>query len=332
MEFSLIAKNFLSAPILFFFLGIFAVIVKSDMKIPEGVGKFLTIYLMFDIGIKGGQELYRSGFDANVIFILAGCLVMSLVVPWVGYKILKLKLDNYNAGAIAATYGSVSAVTFATAIAFLQLVDVKFGGYMVAAMAFMESPAIIAGLILIRSNTMASNSDDLLENNIKQSYSLKGVIHESLTNGSVLLLLGSLVIGYIAGDQGHTDLKPFVSDIFKGMLCLYLLDMGLLAGGKISGLKTSGLFLLVFAIAFPLVNAMAGMGIAYLLHLSVGDALLFTMLCGSASYIAVPAAMRTTVPQANMGILIPMALGVTFPFNIIIGIPLYFNFISYFWK
>ncbi|MBC7486148.1 MAG: sodium-dependent bicarbonate transport family permease [Cytophagaceae bacterium] len=330
MEFSLVAKNFLSPPILFFFLGVMAVMLKSDLKIPAGVGKFLTLYLLFDIGIKGGQELSHSGLDFKVLAILGACLVMSLVVPYFAFKLLQLKLDNYNAGAIAASYGSVSAVTFATSIAFLQLVDVPFGGYMVAAMAFMESPAIIAGLIFIRTSTKSEAHKDEITSG--KNHKIKDVIRESLTNGSVLLLLGSLVIGYIAGDQGKSDLKPFVNDIFKGMLCLYLLDMGLIAGEKLSDLKKSGLFLFLFAILFPLVCALGGIGFSYALHLTTGDALLFTILCGSASYIAVPAAMSAAVPQANMGLLIPMALGVTFPFNIIIGIPLYYNIIELLWK
>lgn len=331
MEFSLIAKNFLSPPILFFFLGVLAVVMKSDLKIPAGVGKFLTLYLLFDIGIKGGQELSHSGLNLQVLAILGACLLMSLVIPYFAFKVLKLKLDKYNAGAIAASYGSVSAVTFATAIAFLQLVEVKFGGYMVAAMAFMESPAIIAGLIFIRTGTKTEGEykDEMEPAN---KHKIKEVIRESLTNGSVLLLLGSLVIGYIGGDQGKTDLKPFVNDIFKGMLCLYLLDMGLIAGEKLSDLKKSGLFLFLFAILFPIACAFGGIGLAYLFHFETGDALLFTILCGSASYIAVPAAMRAAVPQANMGLLIPMALGVTFPFNIMIGIPLYYNIIHLLWN
>ncbi len=192
---------------------------------------------------------------------------------------------------------------------------------MFAAMAFVESPAIIDGLIFIRT----SSKESAMKDEIKMKRKIKGVIRESLTNGSVLLLLGSLMIGYIAGDQGQSDLKSFVNDLFKGMLCLYLLDMGLIAREKLSDLKKSGAFLFLFAILFPFVCVLPGIGVAYCLHLNVGDALLFIILCGSASYIAVPAAMRTALPQANMGLLIPMGLGVTFPFNIIIDIPLYYN-------
>lgn len=333
MEFKLIAANFLSPPVLFFLLGIIAVLVRSDLKMPEGAAKFLTLYLLFDIGIKGGQELNHSGLSTDILLILFACVLLSAAIPYFAYKILRFKLNEYDAGAIAAAYGSVSAVTFATAVAFLQLFGVKFGGYMVAAMALMESPAIISGLILINvyihkeepGYTFDTYSSETLDKS-----KFKKVIHEAVTNGSVLLLIGSLLIGFVAGDQGHTDLKPFVNDIFKGVLCLYLLNMGIVAGSRLNDLRKSGIFLLAFSIVFPILCGAVGIGVSYLLHLSLGDALLMTILCGSASYIAVPAAMQMAVPQANMSILIPMTLGITFPFNIIIGIPLYFQTIKYF--
>jgi hypothetical protein len=329
MTLSSILSNFLSAPVLFFFLGLFAVLVKSDLEVPPAIAKFFSLYLLFDIGIKGGEELYHSGFTSDILIIMLACIVMSLIVPVVAFFVLKIKLDAYNAGAIAATYGSVSAVTFATAQTYVASQGVQAGGYMVAGMAIMESPAIIMGLLLIRMTVKTDTS--VLKDGTKHSSSLGEVIKEAIFNGSIVLLVGSLIIGYLAGDTGEKELHGFVKDIFKGMLALYLLDMGLVAGSRMSALKKSGFFLVAFAIITPIINAALGIGISYLLGMSVGDAFLFTILCASASYIAVPAAMRMAVPQANMSLLLPMALAVTFPFNIILGIPTYLMIIKAIW-
>jgi uncharacterized protein len=332
MNVSTILSNFLSPPVLFFFLGLFAVWVKSDLEVPPAIAKFFSLYLLFDIGIKGGQELSKSGFTNQILIIMAACVVMATIVPIIAYRVLRLKLDVYNAGAIAATYGSVSAVTFATAQSFLINQNVEAGGYMVAGMAIMESPAIVVGLFLIRSATKNEQSSVLTESQHGHSgHGMKEVLKEALFNGSIVLLVGSLLIGYFSGEAGERELHSFVKDIFKGMLALYLLDMGLVAGARMGALAKSGLFLIGFAIITPLINAALGISIAYFLHLSAGDALLFTILCASASYIAVPAAVRMAVPQANMSLLLPMALAVTFPFNIVIGIPTYFTIIQAIW-
>jgi hypothetical protein len=216
-------------------------------------------------------------------------------------------------------------VTFATTTAFLESQDVTFGGYMVAGMAIMESPAIIAGLISIRLYKKPSKET------LKGRGELKNVFRESLFNGSVLLLIGSLVIGYVSGETGEKELKPFVNEIFFGMLSLYMLDMGLLAGRRLKELRKSGGFVISFATLFPPILGLFGIGLSYLLGYSEGDALLQTILLASASYIAVPAAMRIAVPQANMSILLPMSLGVTFTFNIGLGIPLYYYLIQLIW-
>jgi uncharacterized protein len=321
MDYELIAKNFLSAPVLFFLLGVIAVAVKSDLHIPDAIGKFLSMYLLFDIGIKGGEELFHSGFTSQVLIVIACCVGVACIVPLIAYRILRLKLDTYNAGAIAATYGSVSAVTFATAMSFLQHLNVSYGGYMVAGMAFMESPAIVIGLYLIRTSVKRHGGSTQLKEGQHKS-SNKEVLREAFFNGSIILLIGSVLIGYVAGNQGEEELRPFVSGIFKGMLCLYLLDMGTIAGARMSALKESGFFLIIFAILFPLLNAVLGVAVSYVVGFNLGDAFLFTILCASASYIAVPAAIRMAVPQANMSLLLPMALGVTFPFNVMVGIPL----------
>ena len=329
MNLDAVLNNLLSAPVLFFILGLIAVAIKSDLEIPPAIAKYFSLYLLFDIGIKGGEELFHSGFTQQILLIMAACIVMAIIVPLVCFFVLRLKLDVYNAGAIAATYGSVSAVTFATAQAFLTSQNEPAGGYMVAGMAIMESPAIVVGLILIRKYVKQEPTTDLAA---AKSHGMKAVLQEAFFNGSIVLLVGSLIIGYLAGENGEKELHGFVKDIFKGMLCLYLLDMGLVAGSRMSALAKSGFFLIAFALIVPIINAALGIIIAYSLGLSPGDALLFTILCASASYIAVPAAMRMAVPQANMSLLLPMALAVTFPFNIAIGIPTYYSIIQYFWK
>jgi len=323
MSFSTILENFAHPATLFFFLGMVAVLVKSDLEIPPQIAKFLSIYLLFDIGIKGGEELFHSGFNMQVLTVMTVCILASFLIPFLMYYVLKRKLNVYDAGAVAATYGSISAVTFATATAFLEGQGVSFGGYMVAGMALMESPAIIAGLILIRMNNK--------EEKAKGSHGFSNVLRESFFNGSVLLLVGSLLIGYLSGEVGEKELKPFVNEIFFGMLSLYMLDMGLLAARRIKDLRRSGGFVVSFATLFPPVIGLFGIGLSYTLGYSAGDALLQTILLASASYIAVPAAMRMAVPQANMSILLPMSLGVTFTFNIALGIPLYYFIIQSIW-
>lgn len=324
MSLQTILENFAHPATLFFFLGMIAVFVKSDLEIPPQIAKFLSIYLLFDIGIKGGEELFHSGFNSQVLLVIVVCVMGSFLIPFGMYYILKRKLSVHDAGAVAATYGSISAVTFATATAFLESQGEPFGGYMVAGMALMESPAIIAGLILIRMN---SKSEEPTTNKAGFNH----VLREAFFNGSVLLLVGSLLIGYIAGETGEKELKPFVNEIFFGMLSLYMLDMGLLAARRIKELKKAGGFVVSFALLFPPIIGLFGIMLSYLLGYSVGDALLQTILLASASYIAVPAAMRMAVPQANMSILLPMSLGITFTFNISLGIPLYYFLIQLIW-
>ncbi len=325
MSLNTILENFAHPATLFFFLGMLAILLKSDLEIPPQIAKFLSIYLLFDIGIKGGEELFHSGFSSQVIVVMTVCILGSFLIPFGMYHILKRKLNVYDAGAVAATYGSISAVTFATATAFLEAQEVTFGGYMVAGMALMESPAIIAGLILIRLNRKPGEGEEVTKGSIGH------ILREAFFNGSVLLLVGSLLIGYIAGETGEKELKPFVNEIFFGMLSLYMLDMGLLAARRIRELGQAGGFVVSFATVFPPVVALFGIAISYVLGYSPGDALLQTVLLASASYIAIPAAMRMAVPQANMSILLPMSLGVTFTFNIAVGIPLYYYLIQTIW-
>lgn len=332
MDSSLILANVLTPPILFFFIGLTAVLVKSDLEIPQPTPKLFSLYLLLSIGFKGGHELHESGLTFEVASALIAAVVMAAVVPIYSYFILRLKLDIYNATAIAATYGSISAVTFVTASSFLTRIGVEFGGHMVAALALMESPAIIIGLLLVRVFANRSTElDDALLGKEKESLLWGEVLRESFLNGSVYLLIGSLLVGLITSKEGWESVKPFTGDMFYGVLTFFLLDMGLVAARRLQDLRRGGPFLIGFSVLMPVFNALIGIGIAGLLQMTPGNALLFAVLCASASYIAVPAAMRMTVPEANPSLYISMALALTFPFNIIIGIPVYYQLIQRFW-
>ncbi|MGI2902897.1 sodium-dependent bicarbonate transport family permease [Tolypothrix sp. VBCCA 56010] len=322
MDVSLIVSNILNPPVLFFFLGMTAVFVKSDLEIPAPVPKLFSLYLLFAIGFKGGVELIKSGITQEVVLTLIAAMLMACFVPIYSFFILKLKLDTYDAAAIAATYGSISAVTFITASAFLNELGINYDGYMVAALALMESPAIIVGLLLVNIFT----ADE------KRDFSWTEVLQEAFLNSSVFLLVGSLLIGVLTGEHGWHVLEPFAQGMFYGVLTFFLLDMGLVAARRIKDLQKTGFFLISFAILIPILNASIGLVIAKVIGMPQGDSLLFAVLCASASYIAVPAAMRMTVPEANPSLYVSTALAVTFPFNIIVGIPLYLYGINLFWR
>lgn len=334
MDSSLILSNILNPPVLFFFLGMLAIFVQSDLEIPNPLPKLFSLYLLVAIGFKGGHELYKSGLSPLIIATLAAAVLMASIVPVYSFFILKIKLDNYNAAAIAATYGSISAVTFITASSFLDELQIGYGGHMVAALALMESPAIVVGLILVRVfNAKESAVNHEQEPEAKEEESTASywgeVLREAFLNGSVLLLIGSVVIGFLTGDGGWNKVHLFIEkDIFYGALMFFLLDMGLVAARRIQDLKETGLFLIGFAILMPIGNAVIGILLAKVIGMGQGDALLFSVLCASASYIAVPAAMRMTVPEANPSLYVSMALAITFPFNIIVGIPLYLQSIK----
>lgn len=322
MDISVLLGNLLSAPVLFFFLGMIASMVKSDLHIPAPLPKLFSLYLLMVIGLHGGYELFHSTFNFEIGSTLGACFIMAMLVPIVAFFILKNKFEVADAAAMAATFGSVSAVTFITAVSFLERESVPFGGHMVAGLAIMESPAIIIGVIFF--NLFGKKGDGP-----KKEIVWKEILHESFFNGSIMLILGSLVIGYLAGDKGHKDMLPWDS-IFKGMLSFYLLDAGIEAFQRLKKLKENVGFLIGFSVIFPLFNAALGILIShYLLGLGTGDAMLFTILCASASYIAVPAAMRLAIPSSNPVYTIPVALGLVFPFNVIVGIPLYYFIIQY---
>lgn len=320
MDGSLILFNILNPPVLFFFMGMLAVFWKSDLEIPQPLPKLFSLYLLLSIGFKGGHELADSGINLQIALTLIAAIVMASIVPVYTFFILKLKLDNYNAAAIAATYGSISAVTFITASSFLEKLHISYGGHMVAALALMESPAIIVGLILVR--VFAPKTED------EKEFSWGKVMHEAFLNGSVFLLVGSLIVGLLTGDKGWEKLQPFTQGIFYGVLTFFLLDMGLIAAKRIKDLSKTGSFLIGFSVFIPIINAMIGILISKVLVMGEGNGLLFAVLCASASYIAVPAAMRLTVPEANPSLYVSMALALTFPFNIIVGIPLYLQIIK----
>ncbi len=323
MDASLILDNLLTPPILFFLLGVVATLVKSDLEIPAQAARFLSLYLLFAIGLHGGHELAASEFDGQIILVLVVAMAASVVVPLWSFGILKLRLSTDDAAAIAATYGSVSAVTFITATGFLSSQGASFGGHMVAAMALMESPAIVTGILLARW---------FGKQNSVEPMSWKKVGHEAFFNGSVLLLLGSLLVGVVMGEKGWVTLKPVVYDPFKGVLCLFLLDMGLVAARRIRDMRDSGVFLVGFSIAAAFAHGILGIGLARAIGMPESDALLLAVLVGGASYIAVPAAVRLAIPRANPSLYVPMALGITFPFNVIFGIPLYHAIIQSLWS
>jgi uncharacterized protein len=309
-------SNFLDPAILFFVFGAFAGAVKSNLEIPQPIARFLSLYLLMALGLKGGFALHKSGFTLEIGLALGLAVLLAIIIPLMGYLVLRTRLNNYDAAAVAATYGSVSAVTFITATQALDQYDIAFGGHMAAAMALMESPAIILAILLAnKARASATNS--------KQSTGMSKILHESFTDGAQLLLLGSMVVGLVSGDAGQKIMAPFSIDLFKGMLAFFLLDMGLMAAKNFEGLKGKPPITLFYAIGAPLVHASIALGLCKLIGLPLGDTVLLMVLAASASYIAVPAVLRHALPEVNPALYMGMSLGITFPFNIILGIPLY---------
>jgi uncharacterized protein len=309
-------SNFLDPAILFFVFGAFAGAVKSNLEIPQPIARFLSLYLLMALGLKGGFALHKSGFTLEIGLALGLAVFLAIIIPFIGYLVLRTKLNSYDAAAVAATYGSVSAVTFITATQALDQYGIAFGGHMAAAMALMESPAIILAILLAnKARASATNS--------KQSTGMSKILHESFTDGAQLLLLGSMIVGLVSGDAGQKIMAPFSIDLFKGMLAFFLLDMGLMAAKNFEGLKGKPPITLFYAIGAPLVHASIALGLCKLLGLPLGDTVLLMVLAASASYIAVPAVLRHALPEVNPALYMGMSLGITFPFNIILGIPLY---------
>ncbi len=305
-------QTFTSPVVLFFVLGLLAAFARSDLAIPEAIAKGMSLYLMAAIGLKGGVAVSKSGIDSTVLIALALGIAASFLMPFIANIALKgfAKLDRINAGAVAAHYGSVSVVTFVTAVEIFEAQGKPPGGYMVAVMAAMETPAILTGLLLARG--MGS----------KDGQKTGDLLHEVFFNASVVLLLGAFAIGMISGAKGFGEVAPFFEAGFKGVLCLFLLDMGLIAARRMMDARAITWRLVVIAIGLPLLNGSIGTAAAAACGLDVGSAAALGVLCASASYIAVPAAMRLALPEADPGIYLTMSLSITFPFNILINIGL----------
>jgi len=325
MGFTLLLQNIFAPTVLFFFIGVIAVFCKSDLEIPAPLPKLFSLYLLLAIGFKGGIGIQESGFLNNqVLLTLSAAVLMSLIIPILGFIVLRLKFNVFNSAAIAAAYGSISAVTFISAESFLVSQNIDSDGFMIGALAIMESPAILVGLLLVK---LAGPKD---RPNSRKLH-LGSILHESFLNGSVYLLLTSLVIGFLTSSTNPSAIEkmyPFTHSLFYGVECFFLLDMGMVAAQRLPSLKKAGSFLIAFAILMPIFNALIGVFIARSLSLDPGNALLFVVLCASASYLAVPAAMRMTVPEARSSYYISTTLGLTFPFNIVLGIPLYMSLVN----
>lgn len=313
-------QSLLDPAILFFVFGLVAGLIRSNLEIPPQVTRFLSLYLLMALGLKGGFALHATGLSNEVSLSLLAAVILATGVPLAGYVLLKRFVNGFDAAAIAATYGSVSAVTFITAVQYMDNRGLPHGGHMAAAMALMESPAIILAVLLanrVRQRQPATAVDSA------PRPGLKHVLHESLTDGAQLLLLGAMVIGLLTGPTGQAAMKPFTGDLFKGMLSFFLLDMGLSAARSMGQLRGESPWLAVYALVAPLVHALLALGLGASMGLSAGNTGLLMVLAASASYIAVPAVVRHAIPEAKPSLYFGMSLGITFPFNILIGIPLY---------
>ena len=309
---ALASANLLTPMILCFALGLIAALARSELTIPEAVAKGMSIYLLFAIGFKGGVAVADHGLDARLIAALLAGVALSFLLPFVAFALLRgmTRLSATDAAAVAAHYGSISIVTFVTASSVVQSAGLVAEGYMVAVAAAMEAPAIISALYLAsRSGGRAEKID-------------ADLWREILLNGSIVLLVGAFLIGLVTGEPGMARIEAFIVAPFQGVLCLFLLDMGLVAGRGMRnarGVLTAGV--LLFGLVMPVVGAGFGLAAGLALGLSSGGVALMMVLAGSASYIAVPAAMRVALPEANPSVYLTLSLGVTFPFNLVLGIP-----------
>jgi uncharacterized protein len=312
--------NLLSPMVLFFALGLASSLARSDLTVPEAVAKFLALYLMMAIGFKGGVAVAKSGIDMRLLAVMLAGIILSAIIPLIGFALLKVstRLSTVDAAAVAAHYGSISIVTFVASTQTLTSLNLPFEGYLIAVAAVMETPAILTALFLARKARTDSGIHD------GEEQGMGALLREIGLNGSVVMLIGSFFIGWITGERGMAAVSPFVNDLFFGMICLFLLDMGLIAGrGMREGMKVLSWSAIAFGLYMPLISAaLAGLACLFL-GLSVGGTALMITLAASASYIAVPAAMRLALPEAKPSIYLTLSLGVTFPFNLALGIPLY---------
>lgn len=323
-------QNLLDPAILFFVFGVLAGTAKSNLEIPQPIARFLSLYLLMALGLKGGFALAHTGITTTVATSLMAAVLLAVVIPLMGYLVLKRFLPGFDAAAVAATYGSVSAVTFVTAVQYLETQHIAYGGHMAAALALMESPAIVLAVVLAnalrRSHAGAYvqlQGDGTASLHNAPRSPLGSILHESFTDGAQLLLLGSMAVGLLTGDAGKTAMQPFSGDLFKGMLAFFLLDMGLMTARNLPQLKGISLALLLYAVLAPLTHAGMALGLGLGLGLQQGDLTLLMVLAASASYIAVPAVIRFAIPEARPPLYLGLSLGITFPLNILFGIPLY---------
>lgn len=327
-------QNLLDPAILFFLFGVLAGVVKSNLEIPAALSRFLSLYLLMALGLKGGFALAHSGFTPEVGAGLAAAIGLAVIVPLLGYAVLRRFLSGFDAAAVAATYGSVSAVTFVTAVQYLETQQIAYGGHMAAAMALMESPAIIMAVTFANALRQqgAPSSHVVVQSGAtvalgqqprQPGVSLGKILHESFTDGAQLLLLGAMAVGLITGEAGKAAMQPFSGDLFKGMLSFFLLDMGLMAARNLSQIRAKSPWLIAYAILGPLTHAGIALCLAWMLDIPQGDATLLMVLAASASYIAVPAVLRYAIPEASPPLYFGLSLGITFPLNILLGIPFY---------
>ena len=359
-----VLKNLTDPAVLFFFLGVAIGLIRSNLEIPAPVAKFLSLYLLMALGFKGGQALADAGLSGEGVKVIGAAIVLALVIPAVWFLVLRKRIDSFDAAAIAATYGSVSAVTFVTASQFLVSRGDEAGGHMTVALVLMESPAIIMAVLLatwVRSRmitpanagadasvvaTLIATTDSRAlvpeaphpagkkgpeetgHEHTGAPLSMKEVLREAFTDGAHLLLIGSMVIGAVSGEKGGEAMAPFVNGVFKGFLAFFLLEMGLLVARQLREVRDVGPFLIAFGAFVPFINAAAALTLGWTLGLSVGDLTLLAVLAASGSYIVVPAVVRYAIPEARPSRYFTLALGITFPLNIAIGIPLYYAIAS----
>lgn len=326
-------QNLLDPAILFFVFGVLAGALRSNLEIPPAIAKFLSLYLLMALGLKGGFALAKSGFSPTVLVSLGAAMLMAFIVPALGYQLLKNRVSRFDAAAIAASYGSVSAVTFVTAMQYLEANGMPPGGHMAAALVVMESPAIIMAVLL--ANTLRRAPVSAVSVAPSGAAALAGsggpgpgtplgkILHESFTDGAQLLLLGAMAVGFLSGEAGKAVMAPFSSDLFKGMLAFFLLDMGLMVARSFGSVRGQSVVLLAYASIGPLVHATMALALAVVLQLPAADAALLMVLSASASYIVVPAVLRYAIPEAKPSLYLGLSLGVTFPLNILLGIPLF---------
>lgn len=326
--------NLVDPAILFFVVGVLAGLVRSNLEIPPAISRFLSMYLLMALGLKGGFALAASGLNAQVVAGLGIAVVLAVVVPLIGYTLLRRWVSGFDAAALAATYGSVSAVTFITATGHLDKIGLPYGGHMAAAMALMESPAIVLAVLMANRlrQQQTAPAGVLLGGGAAVlggppgggvSTDWRKLLHESFTDGSQLLLIGAMVVGILTGEAGREAMQPFSGDLFKGMLAFFLLDMGLMAAHNLPGLRGRSPVLLAYGVLAPLLHASLAWALARTAGLPAGDTALLMTLAASASYIAVPAVVRYAIPEANPSLYFGLSLGLTFPLNLLLGIPLY---------